>query len=134
VAERKGVGVFRREHLRKGHCCGSLQESLRFRNDDEIRNAFADRIGDKIERVPINDIDLRYEDGAITSLIRRALVRAMAARAGVKTDDRDFLWEKTARERRKEGEKEYLVYDAVVVYLPKSRWKELCCAQADRPD
>jgi len=29
----KDVGVFRREHLRKGHCCGSLQESLRFRND-----------------------------------------------------------------------------------------------------
>jgi len=56
----------------------------------------------KIERVPINDIDLRYEDGAITSLIRRALVRAMAARAGVKTDDRDFLWERRRRERRKE--------------------------------
>ena len=59
---------------------------------DEIRTAFADRIGEKIERVPINDLDLRYEDGVISSLIRRAFVRAMAARAGVNTDGREFLW------------------------------------------
>jgi hypothetical protein len=84
---------------------------------DDIRSAFADRIGDKIERVPINDIDLRYEDGVISSLIRRALVRAIAVRAGVSTDGREILWETAARERRKEGGKEYLVFDAVVVYL-----------------
>jgi hypothetical protein len=59
-----------------------FKKAYAFGTIDEIRGAFADRIGDKIERVPINDIDLRYEDGAITSLIRRALVRAMAARAG----------------------------------------------------
>ena len=94
-----------------------FKKAYAFGTIDDIRSAFADRIGDKIERVPINDIDLRYEDGAITSLIRRALVRAMAARAGVNTDDREFLWEKSARERRKEGGKEYLVFDAVVVYL-----------------
>lgn len=84
---------------------------------DDIRSAFADRIGEKIERVPINDLDLRYEDGVISSLIRRALVRAMAVRASVCTDGREILWSPTAHERRKEGGKEYLVFDAVVVYL-----------------
>lgn len=84
---------------------------------DDIRSAFADRIGNKIERVPINDMDLRFEDGVISSLIRKALIRAMAGRAGVSTDGRDILWDPTARERRKEGDAYYLVHDAVVVYL-----------------
>jgi len=84
---------------------------------DEIRAAFSARIGEKIERVPISDIDLRYEDGAISSLIRRALVRAMAERAQVNSDDREFLWKKSVRETRREGGKSYLIHDAVVVYL-----------------
>lgn len=84
---------------------------------DDIRSAFADRIGEKVERVPVNDLDLRYEDGVISSLIRRVLVCAMALRAGVDTDGYEILWDTTARERRKEGGKEYLVFDAVVVYL-----------------
>jgi len=84
---------------------------------DDIRNAFADRIGDKIERVPINDLDLRYEDGVISSLIRQALVRAMAVRAGVSTDGRDILWNSVSTQRRNEGGKDYLIFDAVVVYL-----------------
>jgi hypothetical protein len=88
-----------------------------FGTTDDIRTAFDDRIGAKIERVPINDMDLRYEDGVISSLIRRALVRAMAAQAAVNTDGRDILWEPAARERRTEGGVHYLVHDAVVVYL-----------------
>lgn len=78
-----------------------FKKAYAFGTIDEIRNAFADRIGEKIERVPINDIDLRYEDGAISSLIRRALVCAMAERAGLNTDGREFLWEKTARNGRR---------------------------------
>jgi hypothetical protein len=84
---------------------------------DDIRNAFSDRIGDKIERVPINDLDLRIEDGVINSLIRKVLVRAMAARAGAKTDGYEFIWNSAARERRKERGSEYLIFDAVVIYL-----------------
>jgi hypothetical protein len=94
-----------------------FKKAYAFGTIDDIRAAFADRIGDKIERVPINEIDLRYEDGALTALIRRALVRAMAARAGVNSDGREILWENTATERRKESGKEYLVYNAVVVFV-----------------
>jgi len=92
----------------KGYAFGTI---------DDIRTAFEDNIGEKIDRVPINDVDLRYEDGAINSLIRRALVRAMAKRADVNSDGREFLWDRSVRERRKEQNQEYLIHDALVVYL-----------------
>jgi hypothetical protein len=92
----------------KGYAFGTI---------DDIRAAFADRIGNSIERVPINDIDLRFEDGVISSLIRRSLLRAMALRAGVNTDAYDILCDPAARERRKEGAAHYLIHDAVVMYL-----------------
>ncbi len=84
---------------------------------DDIRSAFTARIGEKFERVPINDIDLRFEDGVINSLIRKALVLSMAERSDVNTDGREFLWARTAYERRTHAQQEYLIYDAVVVYL-----------------
>lgn len=84
---------------------------------DEIRVAFKERIGARIDRVPINDIDLRYEDGVISALIRRAVVRAMASSSGVYTDGREILWESAVKERRREGDAYYLIHEAVVVYL-----------------
>lgn len=94
-----------------------FKKAYAFGTIDDIRAAFAGRIADKIERVPINDIDLGYEDGALTALIRRALVRVLAARADVNSDGREIIWDKTGAERRNEGGKEYLVYNAVVVFL-----------------
>ena len=93
------------------------KKAYAFGTIDDIRAAFSDRIGDKIERVPINDIDLRYEDGVISGLIRRALIRAIAIRSGLKTDGREIIWERDAKERRKEAGVDYLIHDAVIVYL-----------------
>lgn len=84
---------------------------------DDIRVAFSERIGEKIERVPINDIDLRFEDGIINSLICRALVMSMAAGSDVNTDGREFLWAKTPYERRPHGREKFQIYRAIVVYL-----------------
>jgi hypothetical protein len=94
-----------------------FKKAYAFGTIDDIRAAFSGRIADKIERVPINDIDLRKEDGALTSLIRKALVLAMAARAGVNSDGREMLWDIMPAERRKAGGKEYLVHNAVLVFL-----------------
>jgi hypothetical protein len=47
-----------------------FKKAYAFGSIDDIRTAFADRIGEKIEGVPINDIDLRYDDSALASLIR----------------------------------------------------------------
>ena len=84
---------------------------------DQIQAAFLGNISTNIERVPINDVDLRYEDGVITSLIRRALVRAMAHQASVRTDGWDLLWTSHARERRTEQGMQYIIFDAAIVYL-----------------
>ena len=92
----------------KGYAFGTI---------DEIRSAFASSAVEKIERVPINDEDLRHDDGVMSSLIRRALVRAFAQRAGMVHDDSAVLWKRDARQRRKEQGTDFLVHDAVVVYL-----------------
>jgi hypothetical protein len=94
--------------FKKGYAFGTI---------DDIRAAFVERIGDKVERVPINEIDLRYEDGALTALLRRTLIRCMAARGGVETDGREILWDAKTSEVRKEGGKEFLIHNAVLVYL-----------------
>jgi hypothetical protein len=94
-----------------------FKKAYAFGTIEEIRTAFADRIAEKIERVPINDIDLRIEDGAISSLIRRAVIRALAARVGISTDGREILWDPKPRERRRVDGNECLVHEAVVVYL-----------------
>lgn len=96
---------------------GPFKKAYAFGTIDDIRAAFADRIGDKVERVPISDLDLRIEDGVISSLIRRAIIRAMAVRAGVCSDGREILWEPKPRECRKVDGKQYLVHEAVVVYF-----------------
>jgi hypothetical protein len=92
----------------KGYAFGTI---------DEIRSAFGANVGVKVERVPINDEDLKYEDSVINSLIRRALLQAFAQRSGMANDGRALLWKIGARERRKHQGKEFLIHDAVLVYL-----------------
>lgn len=108
---------FDKQTLGKEIVAAPYKKAYAFGTIEDIRAAFSDRIEERIERVPINDIDLRYEDGVISGLIRRALVRAMAMRAGLETDGREIIWEPKAKERRKEAGVDYLIHDAVVVYL-----------------
>jgi hypothetical protein len=95
----------------KGYAFGTIED---------INAAFADRIGPKVERVPISERDLSIENSIISNLIRRIVVITLASKACVETDGHEILWEKAARERRRgEDGKNYLVHDALVVYL---RW------------
>jgi hypothetical protein len=94
----------------KGYAFGTI---------DGIRSAFAGNVVEKIERVPINDVDLRYEDSVINSLIRTALIRSFAERARLSHDGRALIWKKEARERRRHEGKDFLVHDALLVYLRK---------------
>ena len=103
-----GKAVVAAPFKNKGYAFGTI---------DDIRLAFGRNIGEKVERVPINDEDLRFEDGTISSLIRQALVCAFAFRTGINSDGRALLWKREARERRKQPEGEFLIYDAVIVLL-----------------
>lgn len=92
----------------KGYAFGTI---------DDIRSAFGTNVNEKIERVPVNDEDLKYEDGTINSLIRAALVTGFSTRIGAQSDGGSLLWKKQARERRKLEGRDVLIHDAVLVYL-----------------
>ena len=92
---------------RKGYAFGTI---------DDIRSAFKGNVRPRIERVPINDVDLRYDDGVISSLIRSAVVNALAAQPGLSTDGKALIWKKHAEDTRKERGEDYLIHNAVLIY------------------
>jgi hypothetical protein len=90
---------------------------LAFGTVDGIRNAFGNRIDGEIKRVPITEVDTRYEDGAIICLLRRALVRAIAGKRGIATDGDGMIWELAQFTRETEGTKDFAVHHAARLAL-----------------
>lgn len=84
---------------------------------DDIKDAFRDNTKGQIERTPVSEKELRYEDGVVVSLMREALVKAIAWRAGIKTDDRNELWVDKEQERLRDGDIEYTVHESVLLFL-----------------
>jgi len=66
---------------------------------DDIKEAFGENIKGPIERTPVSPTDLRYEDGAVVSLMREALVRSMAEATGVRSDKRHELWQVSVQKK-----------------------------------
>ena len=92
----------------KGYALGTI---------DDIKGVFGENLDGPVERTPTTDGDVRYEDGAIVCLLRRALIRSMAASAGVETDGQEMLWTASPQERRTEQGYVCLIHDAVLVYI-----------------
>ena len=86
---------------------------------DDIKDIFGENIDGKIERCPISEDDLRYEDGAVISLLRQALVRSLAETAGLATDGSKRLWEKNHYQTKKYGVDEYYVHRTAIISLRK---------------
>jgi len=61
----------------------------------QIQSAFAGNLAGEVKRVPLNDEDLRYEDGTANSLMRRATALALAAKAGLSCDHEGLIWDPT---------------------------------------
>ncbi|MFN0039480.1 MAG: SIR2 family protein [Burkholderiales bacterium] len=80
-----------------------------------LRDAFGANLKDPIDRVPVGKDDLRYEDTVTITLIRRALVRAAAARAGMPSKGA-LIWSPDARKHGHNGIT-YLTHDAVVLFV-----------------
>jgi hypothetical protein len=94
-----------------------FRKAYAFGTIDDIKEAFSERIAGSVERVPISDADLRFEDGAMIALIRRTLIRSMATKADVLTDGREFMWERSPYERRPVKGASYCIHNAAVLYL-----------------
>lgn len=63
---------------------------------DAIKAVFGGNIKGEIRRTPIAESDLRYDDGVVVSLLRKALVRSIAASLGLETDQTQAVWDKAA--------------------------------------
>jgi len=90
---------------------------LAFGNIDDIKEAFGENIKGAIERSPVGPNELRYEDGAMVSLMREALVRLFAETAEVNSDHRKELWLSTAEKRIRQDDTNYNAYASVQVFL-----------------
>ena len=87
---------------------------------EDIRDAFGGNIRDSIKRTPIAPEDYRYEDGAVVSLMRQALVRSMADSAGVETDGLRTLWQSDVFRTVRRGGTTYSVHEAAKAFLRRT--------------
>lgn len=94
-----------------------LRKVLAFGTVDDVKEAFGENISGSVERTPIVDKDTRYEDGAVLSLMTRALVTAMAEKADLNSDRRRRLWEKDRIDTRQIGSVRVSIHRMVSVYL-----------------
>ena len=86
---------------------------------DDIRACFGDNIRNWPQRTPLAPVHLRREDGAITSLLREALVRSMtyAYAPDVQSDGSRELWlTNSSRQERLDG-KTYWILDSIYLTL-----------------
>lgn len=90
----------------------------------QIKNALGVNLLGDVRRVPLNNEDLRYEDGAGNQLIRRAIVLALAARSRLSTDGDGLIWNSSNHKVERIGSESYKVHSAVLVQV-KSLSKEL---------
>ena len=65
--------------------------------------------------MPITEQDVRYEDGAVVSLLRQTLVRAIAAKRDLGTDGSRVLWKKDKYTTEREG-REFLTSITQLAY------------------
>jgi len=94
-----------------------FKKVLAFGTLDDIRNVFNDLIDGEIQRVPIAEQDVRYEDGAVLSLLRQALLRAIAEKRELCTDGSWILWKKDKYTTEREGRDSYDVHHAARLAL-----------------
>jgi hypothetical protein len=84
---------------------------------DDVRECFGENIKEGPRRTPLAEDSLRYEDGAVTSLMLDALVRSMAMATGTEADRSHEFWSvESPRQERSDGET-YLAYQSVHLSL-----------------
>jgi hypothetical protein len=94
-----------------------FKKVLAFGTLDCIRDSFKDLIKGEIKRVPITDKDIYHDDKPVVNLLRKSLVRAIAAKRLLNTDGHSLIWKKEAFESRKYAGCSYDIYRATFISL-----------------
>lgn len=85
---------------------------------DQLREAFAANVKDgTFNRVPLNDEDLRYEDGTANQLMRRATVLALAKGANCANDGDAILWDLNSPSIERFNDQAWNVCKAVLLQI-----------------
>lgn len=90
---------------------------LAFGTVDEITSCFGENVKDRPKRTPLYGNYLRNEDGAITSLLRTALLRSMVTGTQFQTDGTKEIWAPHRAKREHAQGTSYNVCDSVYVSL-----------------
>jgi len=88
---------------------------IAFGTIDDIKEVFDGQIKGPIDRVPINQSDLTIADGAVVSLLKRAVIVAISDKLSLDTDKKYKLWEKSPNETRKQGVRSFKIHRCMVI-------------------
>ena len=94
-----------------------LRKVLALGTINDIRDAFGNNIKGPIERTPLTPRDLAYEDGAVVSLMRQALVRSLADSAELETDGIKVLWRPQLLRPFRHENVNFSVHEAAIIFL-----------------
>jgi hypothetical protein len=68
---------------------------------DDIKAAFGSYLAGEIQRIPLSERELAFEDGPVVALLTEAVVQALSKLRGLKTDGRELIWsDETSRQVR----------------------------------
>ena len=84
---------------------------------DVVQSIFGENIKGPIDRVPIEEKEMRYDDTNTKALLLRALVRSISKTTGLPHENREFLWDPQDIERYVYDGETYRVHDAVHLSL-----------------
>lgn len=83
----------------------------------QVKNSFGANISGDIKRVPLNDDDLRYEDGTANQLMRRATTIALARRANLPCDREGLIWSTQPIDSIRFEGQSWRVFEAVILQV-----------------
>lgn len=84
---------------------------------NQIQTSFGENISGDVKRVPINDDDLRYEDGVANQVVRRASTIALARRSGLPCDSEGLIWTNQPIDSFRFESQLWRVFDAVIIQV-----------------
>lgn len=93
---------------------------------ETIKACFVNEIKGNIERIPVTPSDLVFEDGAVTSLMREALVRAISKKLNIASDGKAELWASEPKKEIREGNIMCRAHDSICVYLRRFGSTQYC--------
>jgi hypothetical protein len=84
---------------------------------EDIKILFQSQVIEQIQRVPISDKDLSFDDGIVISLLKKSLTLSMAKSRGLNTDGKGEMWGNNVQQVRKEGLYVCSVYSSIILFL-----------------